>query len=256
MSTCKISTMITDIKHFDPHTFTENDIGIEIQTFPQHILDGDYGAIIHAFKKQLIDYKGIISVHGPAFDLNPGSTDGRIIEVTKYRYLQAIDIAKQLRATYLVFHSQINPLLKIKRIRQMKLNNQITFWKNLLEELRDDTITFLLENEYDDDYNDLLFLVENIQSDKVKICLDIGHALAYSDLHLSEWIGALKDHIKYIHLHWNNREIDAHNQPTDAQLSLLSDLLVENDISPIIMLEYSAENIIEEAIRVRKLFDK
>lgn len=141
----KVSAIITDIKHFDPHSFTENDIGIEIQTFPQHILDGDYEAIIHAFNNQLIDYNGIISMHGPAFDLNPGSTDVRIIEVTKYRYLQAIEIAKQLRATYLVFHSQINPLLKIKRIRQMKLNNQITFWKNLLDELQDDTITFYLK---------------------------------------------------------------------------------------------------------------
>lgn len=248
--------MITDIKHFDPYSFTENDIGIEIQTFPQHILDGDYEAIVHAFKKQLSDYKGIISMHGPAFDLNPGSTDGRIIEVTKHRYLQAIEIAKQLRATYLVFHSQINPLLKIKRIRQMKLNNQITFWKDLLEEFQDDTITFLLENEYDDDYKELLFLVESIQSERVKICLDIGHALAYSDLQLSEWIGALKDHIKYVHLHWNNREIDAHNQPTDAQLRLLADLLAENEISPIITLEYWSDNTLEEVNRVRKILDK
>lgn len=33
MREIKISTMITDVKNFNPQVFRENDIGIEIQTF-------------------------------------------------------------------------------------------------------------------------------------------------------------------------------------------------------------------------------
>ncbi|WP_427340732.1 sugar phosphate isomerase/epimerase family protein [Caloranaerobacter sp. DY30410] len=256
MKEIKISTIITDVKDFDPQIFKENDIGIEIQTFPQTILDDNYEDLIIEFQDKLKEYKGIVSLHGSAFDLNPGSTDRKIIEVTKHRYLQSIEIAKTLGASYVVFHSQTNPLLKIRKIRQVKLNNQIKFWNNLLEELQDDNITLLLENEYDEDYKDLLHLVENIKSEKVKICLDIGHALAYSKLDLSEWISELKEHIKYIHLHWNDRQNDSHNIPLNEELNLLAELLSENNISPVITLEYRVNDILQEVKRLRKIFGK
>nr|WP_250160242.1 TIM barrel protein [Caloranaerobacter azorensis] len=178
------------------------------------------------------------------------------MEVTRYRYLQSIEIAKKLGALYVVFHSQINPLLKVPRIRQMKLNNQIKFWQDLLEELHDINLTILLENEYDDNYKDLLYLIENIDSEQVRVCLDIGHALAYSKLTLKEWIIGLKSHIEYIHLHWNNRQNDSHSIPSDEELDLLSEILIENDITPIITLEYRVDDIVKEVNRVRKAFDK
>ncbi|KGG79474.1 hypothetical protein Y919_11815 [Caloranaerobacter azorensis H53214] len=128
MNKIKILTMITDVNQFEPYVFQQNDIGIETQTFPQRILDDEYEDLISKFQNKLKEYKGLVSLHGSAFDLNPGSTDKKVIEVTRYRYLQSIEIAKKLGALYVVFHSQINPLLKVPRIRQMKLNNQIKFW--------------------------------------------------------------------------------------------------------------------------------
>ncbi len=117
-------------------------------------------------------------------------------------------------------------------------------------------MTILLENEYDDNYKDLLYLIENINSEQVKVCLDIGHALAYSKLTLKEWIMGLKSHIEYIHLHWNNRQNDSHSIPSYEELGLLSEILIENNITPIITLEYRVDDIVKEVNRVRKAFDK
>lgn len=254
MNKVRVSTMITDINKFMPSVFQKNNIGIEIQTFPQHILDDNYEDLIEKFQKVLKNFRGIVSLHGSAFDLKPGSTDKRILEVTKYRYLQSIEIARKLGASYVVFHSQVNPLLKVSKIKQMKLDNQVKFWIELLNEIKDNKITILLENEYDDNYIDLLYLVEKINSDKVKICFDIGHALAYSDLNLEQWIKGLGSHIKYIHLHWNDRQRDSHDVPSDESLELLNRILVENRINPIITLEYRVDDIINESNKLREIF--
>lgn len=80
--------------------------------------------------------------------------------------------------------------------------------------------------------------------------------VAYSKLDLSEWISELKEHIKYIHLHWNDRHNDSHNIPLNEELNLLAELLSENDISPIITLEYRVNDILEEVKRLRKIFGK
>ncbi len=122
-----ISAIIMNTERFDNKEFTSNKVGVEIQSFPQHILDDNYDELIKIWKEKLEGFNEVISLHGSSFDLNPGSTDKRILEVTKYRYLQSIDIAKKLSAKYVIFHSQVNPLLTVKRIRDLKLDNQIKF---------------------------------------------------------------------------------------------------------------------------------
>lgn len=256
MKDFRISTMVTNIKDFNPCIFEKNGIGMEIQCFPQHILDDNNEELIRKFQEKLKDFNGTVSLHGSSFDLCPGSTDKKILEITKYRYLQSIEIAESLGASYVVFHSQLNPLLTVEKIRHMKINNQIEFWNDLLEELQDKNITILLENEYDHNYEELLYMIESINSEKVKVCLDIGHALAYSKLNLKDWISGLDSHIKYIHLHWNDRENDSHDMPSNEQLELLRKILIANNINPIITLEYRAENIVKEVDRVKSIFEK
>jgi hypothetical protein len=109
----QISTMITNIDTFDANIFSKNEIGIEIQTFPQHILDSDISSLVEKWKKKLINYKGLISIHGSSFDLNPGSTDMKVLDVTRLRYMQSIELANILKASHVIFHSQVNPLISV-----------------------------------------------------------------------------------------------------------------------------------------------
>ena len=252
----KISTNIMNIKNFDNNKFSENNIGIEIQAFPQHKLDSNLDDQINLWKKKLSRFRNPISLHGSSFDLNPGSTDSKVLEVTKYRYLQSIDIAKRVNARYVIFHSQVNPLLTIKRIRGMKLENQINFWKDLLDNEIPNDICILIENEYDDTYEDIKLIYDKVDKHNFGVCLDIGHVLAYSKVKLEDWISNLGQRIKYIHLHWNDGNEDTHDEPSNNELSILSELLGKYDLNPIITLEYYSEDIYEEVNRIREHINK
>lgn len=249
----QISTMIVNVDHFDCDSFSENVVGIEIQTFPQHVLDSNIESLINVWENKLKRFKGPVSIHGSSFDLNPGSTDKRVVDVTRERYLQSINIADRLDASYVIFHSQVNPLLSVKRIRNMKLANQVEFWLDLLDNHIQNNITILIENEYDDTYEDMRKIVEGVNRANFGICLDIGHVLAYSKMPLEDWFANLGDQIKYIHLHWNDRTYDEHRVPTNTELLQLKDLLSKYSLNPIITLEYGSDYIFEEADRVRKM---
>lgn len=242
--------IIMDISKLDIQTLIDMNVGIESQSFPQHILDDGYEHIIQIYKEKLANFNNIISLHGSSFDLNPGSTDNKILEVTKYRYLESINIAKEIGAKYVIFHSQLNPLISVKRIRKLKLDNQIKFWKDLLEEIKDIGIIILIENEYDDNYEELLYILKEVNSDKLKMCLDTGHVLAYSKVTLREWILGMKDYIDYVHLHFNDTTCDSHDAPNEDELELFKNLLDEANINPIISLEYQITNLEKEIKRV------
>ena len=244
--------MITNIDTFDDNLFSKNEIGIEIQTFPQHILDLDISFLIEKWKKKLINFKGMISLHGSSFDLNPGSTDLKILDVTRLRYMQSIELANTLKASHVIFHSQVNPLISVRKIRDLKLNNQIEFWIDLIDTEIPRHINVLIENEYDDTYEDIKKIFDGVNRKNFGICLDIGHVLAYSKLSLEDWISNLGDRIKYIHLHWNNGISDEHNKPTEEDLVILRQLLNKFELNPIVTMEYKVNNISEEVQRLKK----
>ena len=245
------STMITDIDNFDFDLFSKHNIGIEIQTFPQHILDSNINALIDRWQIRLSGFKNSISLHGSSFDLNPGSTDSKIVEVTRMRYLQSIEIAESLNASHVIFHSQVNPLLSVRRIREMKLNNQIEFWKDLFDKEIPSNINIMIENEYDETYEDMKKIIDDVNRPNFGICLDIGHVIAYSKISVEEWINNLGNRINYIHLHWNDGLNDEHRAPTDEELFHLNQILRQNGLNPKITMEYWTDDIPLEVERIR-----
>ncbi|MGL5749552.1 MAG: sugar phosphate isomerase/epimerase family protein, partial [Paraclostridium sp.] len=243
---------ILDVKKFNNEEFSNLNIGVEIQSFPQHILDDGYSELIETYKEKLSGFKGMISMHGSSFDLNPGTTDKKILEVTRYRYLESIKIATELGAKYVIFHSQLNPLISVAKIRTLKLENQIKFWRDLLIEIENLDITILIENEYDDNYEELLYILKSVGHSKLKVCLDIGHALAYSNIPLESWFTGLNEYIEYIHLHWNDTTGDYHNSPSIENFKKLNNIFKNLDKTPIVSLEYGVDDLIEEIRRIRQ----
>ncbi|WP_025161292.1 sugar phosphate isomerase/epimerase family protein [Paraclostridium bifermentans] len=251
MKDIKLVKLIGDINKSNIDEINNLGIGLEIQSFPQNILDEDYSTIISDCKNKLKNFSNVISLHGSSFDLNPGSTDKKVIELTKYRYMQSVEIAKEIGAKYVIFHSQLNPLLSVEKIRKLKLDNQIKFWKDFMNEIDDIDVTILLENEYDENPEEILHIVKSVNYPKLRICLDTGHILAYSKTSLEEWIVSTKDFITYIHLHFNDGKNDSHSKPSNEQLIYFKNIIEEAEINPILSLEYIFENEVEEINRVR-----
>jgi len=252
----QISTIVKNLDQFDKDKFLREGISIEVQAFPQRSLNDDYGHLLDQWSDKLKGFNLPLSLHGSSFDLNPGSNDKRILEVTKFRYLQSIEIAKVLGVRYVVFHSQVNPLLSVKRIRNMKLMNQITFWKDMFNNHIPEDMVILLENEYDESFEDIKTICDGVANTRLGVCLDIGHSLAYSQLDLEEWIKGLGSRIRYIHLHWNDGSSDSHLPPSKSQILYLRDLLKKYAIDPIITQEYYKDNQLAETKRIQKILMK
>lgn len=242
---------LDNLDNFNTKKYNELNIGIEIDFSDTNLLDGDWEKVVCDYQKKLTGFNNIISVHGVAFDLNPGSPDKKVVELTKYRYKQCIQIAKLLSASYVVFHSQINPWIKDKKVQEIKANRQVDFWHELVEYAGNDKLKLLIENVYENEYSDLLMLMEKINSPNVRTCLDTGHILLSSKISLDKWFENLMPFIETVHLHWNDGTWDTHQAPDDASLIIFKSILEKLSLDSLIALEYKIDDIEQEDKRIR-----
>lgn len=145
------------------------------------------------------------SVHGAFIDVNPASGDPAFRELSRHRCRESCEIAAALGAGNLVFHSSAFPFL-----RGAYLENWAAGCASFYEELAEQyPVRVYIENAQDVDPTPLRCLMERIQSDKIRVCLDIGH-VHYSRTPVSRWFEELGDWIGYLHLSDNLGEFDDH----------------------------------------------
>lgn len=114
------------IQHTDPTLLSEriNDlinlgIGLELRDFmPPSLLDSpkDLAIWIEAYQ-EVSDGRINLSIHGPTIDLNLGSLDEKIRQVSIDRVIQAFEIAKALSADFLILHSGFDPRFLKEELR-------------------------------------------------------------------------------------------------------------------------------------------
>lgn len=178
--------------------------GIEIQTFykPEKCEDEDQ---INIHKEHI---KGIfpISFHAPFADLCPGSWDAMVRDVARNRFELGYKIAEKLGVSYMVFHIWWVPWAGQKEKRADRCAN---FRREFLE-WKSEKIQYNIENQFDFDPDVLLSVIQKINKDNVKVCLDIWHAHCHSKMPVVKRIKTLKEKIGYVHIHDNNGEEDEH----------------------------------------------
>lgn len=177
----------------------KNDLGIEIQGFSNPYIDNK-NEVKAKYLENLIRINKGRSYHAPYWDLNLGTKIVELQEAMLKIHNDAYNIAKELGCTEMVIHSNYRPGTDwydgwIKRAKD--------FLDKFLSD-KDDSITICIENQFESDSELLLKLIDEINDDRVKICLDIGHANANSNMQVEEWIKTLKDRIIYYHLHNNH----------------------------------------------------
>lgn len=176
-----------------------NDLGIEIQGFSNPYIDNK-NELKAKYLENLIRINKGRSYHAPYWDLNLGTKIVELQEAMLKIHNDAYNIAKELGCTEMVIHSNYRPGTDwydgwIKRAKD--------FLDKFLSD-KDDSITICIENQFESDSELLLKLIDEVNDDRVKICLDIGHANANSNIQVEEWIKTLKDRIIYYHLHNNH----------------------------------------------------
>lgn len=177
----------------------ENNLGIEIQGFYNPYIENK-NELIKKYEEKLKDFQAGRSYHAPFWDLNLGTKIIELQEAMMNIYNEAYAIAKKLNCTEMVIHSNYKPGTDwysgwIKRAKE--------FLIKFLSD-KDDSITICIENQFESDSELLLNLIDEVNDSRVKICLDIGHAHANSNMAVENWIETLKDRIVYYHLHNNH----------------------------------------------------
>ena len=184
------------------------DYNLEIVAFARaQILDNDWEDLLEEHKNKLRGFKGSISVHGIITDILIHSTDKKIQEISKNRVNHCLEISKALGAQFVVFHGNFNPLLKFERYYRNWVETHTSFWSEVTNKY---DFIILLENMWEPTPEIFRTLLDEVNSPRLKICLDTGHANIYSDVPIKNWIDCLGKDIPYIHVDDNLGEIDDH----------------------------------------------
>jgi sugar phosphate isomerase/epimerase len=202
---------VTDEVEYELRCAREYGLGAEVQTFslPSVLMRG-FRPEVARMARRVGKLKGPIGCHGPFIDTVHFSLDQEIRRVARMRYLQALDIAQELGAAYLLLHSQYNPIIKIETYPDIYHNESLRFWPEILEEAAKRELAVYLENMFDASPEPLRRLLDALGSPTLKLCLDLAHARVFSELDVADWIETFGPHLRHVHMNDSRGMYDDH----------------------------------------------
>lgn len=247
----KLVEVVKYYKEFDGKKIKENKVGVEIQDFTDpNLHKKEIEKIISFYKKEFKDLDCVLGMHGPFIDLNPFSPDLDIRRISYKKYVDVLKIATELEMDYIIYHSQLNDGHLEPIMREFVIESNKELFNSLLKDIPEYKGCILIENIFEKSPKILKDLMQAIDLPNVKINLDIGHA-NLTNTELDHWIGQLKEHINYMHIHTNNGEFDQHKAPSKGQVEKLYSILDKYKINPVLSLEYKKENLKKELKKYR-----
>ena len=145
-------------------------------------------------------------LHAPFNELFPCAIDPKARALAADRYRQAIGLARNYGATKVVIHGGYNARIYYP---VWYVEQSSGFWKAFLEE--DPGVEIVLENVLEDEPGLLLDIVKGVDDTRLRLCLDIGHANAYTPVSPMDWLKACAPYLSHFHLHNNDGTQDSHS---------------------------------------------
>ncbi len=216
--------------------------------FSAHDLDGLSEQSLGLLEN--LNYNPSITVHGPFMDLNPGAVDPLVREVTLSRFKDTLNIARKLKARMVVFHSGYERWKYAHKI-QPWLQASIQTWTELAPLLQEYDLHVAVENIFEDGYENLVALMEELKNPRIGLCFDTGHFNLFSRVPLQEWLEATGTYIKELHLHDNDSSFDSHLAPSKGTFDFdkLFSFLQARSLRPVFTVEAHSEEDVMEALR-------
>ena len=182
-------------------------LGLELAEFcTAWNLDGCFPETDRKIQKES---RGIsrFTIHGPYNELFPCAIDRRARALARERYLQTIEIAKRYDVHKIIFHGGFDPHLYFPIWFK---EQSILFFRDFVKEIPED-MTICLENVLEPDPGLLTEIVKAVEDPRLFLCLDVGHAQAYSQCSALEWAKRAAPFIRHFHIHNNNGSVDSHS---------------------------------------------
>lgn len=159
-----------------------------------------------------LDCSGLsCTLHAPFMDLNPGSEEGLIREVTRRRFRQVCEAALILKPKSIVFHPGYDRW-RYGEKQSSWLGHSIDTFSEVLKATEPIGCTIAVENIFEEEPSTLLALIESFSHPRVRHCFDVGHWNLFHSpaIGLEEWFAALGAHIAQVHIHDNSGKRDDH----------------------------------------------
>ena len=234
-------------------------VGLEIQTFT---LPESYHCNVNKrLDKYITALRGFdapISFHAPFIDINIVSLDETIAAYSHKVFEFAIDAAQRLGADKIIIHTGFNPQIAYEPY----LTSFPQVYAEGLEFFADKAtrkgIAIHIENIFESTPQNNISIVEAMASSEVKLCLDVGHALLFTEIDLVEWLTLMGERLRYVHLHENDGVYDLHTPALgeNADVTALMQTMAKMDLPPAICLEIVDEpDVIEKAIEYVRSFE-
>ena len=181
-------------------------LGLELAEFcTAWNLDDEFPAVDQKVRREM---EGLtrFTVHGPYNELFPCAIDRQARKLCHDRYLQAIAVARGYGIHKIVFHGGFTPWLYFP----IWFKEQSTlFFREFVKEIPAD-MTVCLENVLEETPDFLTDILHRVDDPRLRMCLDVGHAQAYSPLAPDRWIEESFDVIDHFHIHNNDGTRDLH----------------------------------------------
>ena len=146
-----------------------------------------------------------VTLHAPFNELFPCAIDPRARALAAERFREAIALAKRCGAEKVIIHGGYNPQMYYPC---WYTEQSAVFWKDFLRV--DPGVDIVLENVLEEEPEYLLDIVRAADHPRLGLCLDIGHANAYSTVPAVEWLERFAPYLRHFHLHNNDGNCDAH----------------------------------------------
>ena len=189
-------------------------------------MDEKFAGVDGVVKKKLEGIPGS-TLHAPYNELFPCAIDLKARELAASRYRQAIELAKRYGSTKVIIHGGYNPWIYFP---VWYVAQSIKFWKEFLEE--DPGVEIVLENVLEAEPGWLLDIVKGVNDPRLRMCLDIGHVNAYSEISVTQWLEISAPYISHFHVHNNDSSRDQHNALNEGTIPMKEFLLRAEKLCP------------------------
>ena len=193
---------------------TEYEAGMEIDSFCQSVLLDDEVEVKRVREIMSISERHIL--HGPFTELHPAAIDPRARQLASDRLNQAYDICRRLGINRMVVHSGYVPFVFFKEWHR---DRSIEFWQEFMRD-KADNFTIYIENVLEDEPYMMRELMEALADERIRICIDTGHANVAGNVNIKEWFEVLGEYTGHIHLHNNYGSADEHNPPDKGSMDM------------------------------------
>ncbi len=188
----------------------DHQLGIEVMAFAfPDVLDGDWRGEMAWYRNALRDVP-VVTLHGPFFDLAPGSPDRRLNALVMERYRHAIEIASELGARVVILHANFIGSLRNEDYRTGWHTRNVEFWGALAPFARERGVTLGVENMWEYDPNIIIDVLKAVNHPNLRATLDVGHSQLFSDFSLDHWLEVVAPYLVHTHLNNNDGNLDIH----------------------------------------------